>query len=97
MKNIILITLLGILFASCDNHRADVMLLDNGQHVNVRRAGKIEAFSDTVVVKRVYRESLNRTNYKLFGSYVGVMPKDTMIHTLASDFYTTYHKAVLLK
>ena len=97
MKNIILIGLIGILFASCDTHRSEVMFTETGQHVTVHRTSNVESFSDTIVVKKVYRESLNRPSYELFGSYVGVLPKDTMIHTLASDFYITYHKAVLLK
>jgi len=97
MKNIILIALIGILFASCETYRSEVRFTETGEHVIIHRSSSVESFSDTVVVRRLYRESFDRPSYQLFGSYVGVIPKDTVIHTLASGFYITYHKAVLLK
>ena len=97
MKNIILIALIGILFASCGTYRLEVRFTETGEHVTMHRSSNVDSFSDTVVVKRLYRESFDRPSYQLFGSYIGVIPKDTLIHTLASDVYITYHKAVLLK
>ena len=97
MKNIILIALIGILFASCETYRSEVRFTETGEHVIIHRSSSVESFSDTVVVRRLYRESFDRPSYQLFGSYVGVIPKDTMVNNFVSNFYITYHKAVLLK
>ena len=94
MKNIIFISLLGILFTSCDSNYAEVMLTKTGEH-KVIKLSNITPNSDTVVVETVYRDAFKRSSCRIFGSYVGVLPNDTLFKLGGFDVSKKYAKAII--